>query len=134
MAKTGWTRSPLVGVLVGAFAGGLAVYLVEWIGHAVFGTADPSDLSSVTTEMFAAVLVAWIVGAAVAGGVATRWTRARPPGAGLAAGGLLLLGTIANLLAFPHPAWVAVAALVLMPLAALVAARTSAGAAADAAA
>lgn len=119
-----WVRSSVVGVVIGVLAGGLTVFLIESLGHALFGTGDPTDLTAITTPMWVSVLVAWILGSAVGGGVATYWG----PGSTVRAGGIvgvvLLAGAVANMFAFPHPAWMIVGAVVLMPLAALGAARS----------
>lgn len=124
--KRTWVTSPVVGTIIGVFAGGIVVMLLEAAGHRLFGTADPADLSSVTTPMFAAVLVAWVAGATAAAAVATLWARTASPWPGLVAGLVLLAGSVANLVAFPHPVWMAVGAVVLMPAGALLAARATA--------
>lgn len=126
MADSGrsWVRSPVVAGIVGVFAGGLSIFLIESLGHAIFGTASPDDLSSITPAMFASVLVAWIVGSAVAGAVATHWARASSITLGLIAGAVLLAGAVSTMLVIPHPTWMMVAAVVLMPLAALVGSRS----------
>lgn len=118
-----WARSSVVGVVIGVLAGGLTVFLIEALGHALLGTADPTDLTTVTTPMFLAVLVAWILGCAVGGAVATYWGRSSTVRAGGIVGLVLLAGAVANMFAFPHPAWMIVGAVILMPLAALGAAR-----------
>lgn len=118
-----WTRSRFVSVVIGMFAGGIAVLLLESAGHALLGTADPGDLSSVTPAMFASVLVAWIVGSAVAGAVATLWSRSDSVVPGVIVGLLLLAAAGANMLVIPHPTWMVVAAVLLMPATALLAAK-----------
>jgi hypothetical protein len=67
--------------------------------------------------MFVSVLVAWVVGAWVAGTVAAVWSKAASLVTGAVAGGVLLAGAVANLVAFPHPVWMMVAAVVLIPAA-----------------
>jgi hypothetical protein len=119
-----WVQSPLVGGLIGVFAGGLTIFLLEALGHAVLGTADPEDLSSVTPSMFASVLVAWIVGTAVAGALATYWARSTTVTLGVIVGLVLLAGAVSTMMAIPHPTWMKLAAVVLMPLAAVLAARS----------
>lgn len=119
-----WVRSSVVGVVVGVLAGGLTVFLIEALGHALLGTADPTDLTTVTTPMFLAVLVAWIFGCAVGGAVATYWGRSSTVRAGGIVGLVLLAGAVANMFAFPHPIWMMLGAVILMPLAALGAARS----------
>ncbi|NNM34987.1 MAG: hypothetical protein HKO53_18055 [Gemmatimonadetes bacterium] len=110
-----WVRSKVVGGLIGLFAGGVIIMLVESAGHALLGTADPGDLESVTVPMFLSVLVAWIVGSAVAGAVATRWSGATSGGLALVTGLILLGGAVSNMFVIPHPVWLMVAAVVLMP-------------------
>ena len=114
-SQKSWVRSKFVGGLVGLFAGGVAIMLVESAGHALFGTAAPGDLQSVTLPMFLSVLVAWTVGSAVAGAVATRWSAAGSGALALGMGLILLAGAVANMFAIPHPVWLMVAAVVLMP-------------------
>lgn len=121
--RGGWTRSRIVAGVVGVFAGGLVIFLLESLGHRLFGTADPTDLSSVTGPMFASVLVAWVVGSGVAGGLATHWAGVWTQTLGLVMGLILLAAAASNMLVIPHPVWMMVAAVVLMPLAALLAAR-----------
>lgn len=116
--KSSWASHPILAGIVGVFAGGLTIMLVEVAGHQLFGTATPGDLGSVTMPMFAAVLVAWIAGAAVAGFVATRWSGGRTRVPGLVGGLVLLGGSAMTMMAFPHPAWMAAGAVVLMPAAA----------------
>lgn len=118
-----WMRSSVVGVVVGVLAGGLTVFLIEALGHALFGTGDPADVTTITSPMWASVLVAWILGSAVGGAVATYWGRSHTVRAGGIVGLVLLAGAAANMFAFPHPVWMIVGAVVLMPLAALAAAR-----------
>ena len=118
-----WVRSRVVGGIVGVFCGGLTVFIVESGAAALFGTADPGDLASVTTPMFGSVLLAWIVGAALAAAVATRWSRSSTLTVGLVAGCVLFAGSVATMIAIPHPVWMVVATVVLMPAAAGVAAR-----------
>jgi Na+/phosphate symporter len=119
----GWARSSWIGGLVGTFAGGLTVFLLEGLGHALLGTVDPTDPSSITGTMFAAVFLAWIVGSAVAGAAATYWARSTTVTLGLIVGLILLAGAVSNMVVIPHPLWVNVGAVILMPLAAVLAAR-----------
>lgn len=124
MASGQWFAHPVVGGIVGVFAGGLTVMLAEAVGHLIFGTADPADLSTVTTPMMASVLVAWILGAAVAGLVATQWTGARSIWPGTISGLVLFAGSVATLFAIPHPVWMAISTVVLMPAAGWLAASS----------
>lgn len=121
--KRSWVRNRLVAGVIGVFAGATTIMLVESLGHTLFGTADPGDLASITVPMFLSVLVAWILGSAVAGGLATYWARATTLVLGTVMGLILLAGAVSTMMAIPHPLWMMVAAVVLMPAAALVAAR-----------
>ena len=115
--------SPVAGGVVGVFVGGLTVLLLESAGHTILGTEDPNDFASVTTPMFAAVLVAWIVAAWLGATVATIWSKGRTLVPGLVVGVILLAGSVSNFFLFPHPLWMVVGAVVLMPLAAYLGAR-----------
>lgn len=119
-------RSPVVAGIVGVFAGALTVFLLEAAGHAILGTADPDDLSTITAPMFVSVLVAWILGSAAAGWVATYWARSSSLVLGVVVGLVLLAAAGSNMLVIPHPAWMIAGAVVLMPLAAVLAARAAA--------
>jgi hypothetical protein len=76
--------------------------------------------------MFASVLVAWILGSAVAGAVATYWARTAGLTLGVIVGLTLLAGAVSTMIAIPHPLWMGAAAVVLMPVAAVLAARATA--------
>ena len=73
---------------------------------------------------FASVLVAWVLGAGAAAGVATAWNGGRSPLPGLVAAGLLLAGSGATMFAIPHPVWMVAGALLLMPAAAWLGVRS----------
>lgn len=118
-----WYASAFAGGVVGVFAGGLTIMLLEAAAHQFTGTADPANPASITTPMFLSVVVAWIAGCFVAGTVATLWARAQSVLPGVVAGLVLLAGAVMNFVTIPHPAWVMVAALLLMPTTAWLAAR-----------
>lgn len=126
MAKS-WVRSRFMGGVIGVFSGGLTILLLESLGHGLFGSVDPSDLTSVTGAMWGSVLVSWIVGAWIAGALATYWAKATRASLGLVVGLILLAGAVSNMVAFPHPVWMMAGAVVLMPTAAVVAARAFSG-------
>ena len=119
-----WTRHPVLASLVGVLAGALAIALTEWLAHQGLGAANPAQPSTISAPMFAAVLVAWVLGAGTAALVATAWGGGRSLWPGLAAAGVLLAGSVATMFAFPHPGWMIVGALVLMPAAAWLGARS----------
>jgi hypothetical protein len=118
-----WVRSPVVGGILGVFAGGLVILLVESAGHRLFGTAEPSDLTSVTGAMFGSVLFAWVAGSWVGGAVASYWSRARSVWPGTVVGLVLLAAAVSNMVAIPHPMWLMASAVILVPGAAIMAAR-----------
>jgi len=118
-----WYASPWIGGLIGVFAGGLAIMLIEMGGHLLFGSADPSNPSTITVPMFLSVLVAWIAGCWIAATVATVWSGARSIVPGVVCGVVLLAGAVMNFVTIPHPAWLMIAAFVLMPGTALLAAK-----------
>jgi hypothetical protein len=120
----GWVRSRVVGGIVGVFAGGLTIFLIESGAAALLGPAHPGDLSSATAPMFASVLIAWTVGAALAAAVATHWSRSSTLTVGVVTGSVLFAGSVGTMIAIPHPAWMVIATVVLMPSAAGVAAWT----------
>ena len=118
-----WVTSPLMGGIIGSFAGGLTVLVLESAGHRIFGTVDPTDLASVTTPMWVSVLVAWVVGSWVGGAVATAWSKTTTLVVGTVVGLVLLAGAMSNMFVIPHPVWMMVLAVVLMPGAAILAAK-----------
>lgn len=119
-----WTRHPVVAGVIGVLAGALAIALVEWLGHQWLGQADVTQPGTISVPMFAAVLVAWVLGAGAAGLVATAWSGGRSRAPGLGAAGVLLAGSVATMFAIPHPTWMVVGALVLMPAAAWLGAQS----------
>ena len=118
-----WINHPVVAGIVGVFAGGLAIAVIEWLGHQWLGPVQPGSGAVISDAMFGTVLVAWIVGAGTAGAVATLWSGRRTALPGAIGGLVLLAGSVATMFAFPHPGWVIVAAPVLMPAAAWFCAR-----------
>ncbi len=117
-----WFAHPVVGSIVGVFAGGISILLVETVAHALLGT--PRDAAAITPPMFASVLAAWVTGAGVAGLVGTAWSGARSLVPGTVGGLVLLAGAGVTMIAIPHPGWMIVGAVTLMPAAAWWAARS----------
>ncbi|HXE57829.1 MAG TPA: hypothetical protein VNK43_07505 [Gemmatimonadales bacterium] len=83
-------------------------------------------MASIPRRALVAVLLGWVAAAAAGAFVATRVSPARGRVHGHIVTVLLLAATIANLLAIPHPAWVWVGAVVLIPVAGWLAARAAA--------
>lgn len=120
--RTSWVNHPVAATVVGILAAAITVMLVESAGHALFGAGDPRAAGGITAAQYAAVLVAWILGAAVGALVAVRWARSRTVVPGVVVGAFILLGAVASFAAFPHPVWMMVASAAL-PLVGLGAAR-----------
>jgi hypothetical protein len=118
-----WTRHPVIAGVVGVFAGAVSIAVVEWVGHQLLGTVDLHQPAGISTSMFAFVLLAWVTGAAVAALVATVWGGGPSLLPAMVAAGVLVAGSVATLFAVPHPGWMTVGALVLMPTAAWVSAH-----------
>ncbi len=119
-----WTRHPFIAGLVGVLAGGVLIALIEWMGHQWLGRADLSRSETITPTQFGSVLVAWVLGAGWAALVATAWSGGGSRIPGLVAAGVLLAGSVATMFAIPHPVWMVVGALVLMPAAAWLGTRS----------
>ena len=104
----------ILGVVAGVIAGFVVVSIVQATGHAVYPVATGIDvndraamqalIASLPLGALAFVLLSWIAGAYVASMIALL-IGSRRRVAGLIAGGLVLLATIANLLMLPHPGW-----------------------------
>lgn len=83
-------------------------------------------VAGLPTAAFIAMLATWTVAAFAAAFVAARFGR-RGAWPGWVAGGLFLCATAANLLMIPHPAWMAIAGVVLVVAAGWFGARTGSG-------
>ena len=124
-----------LGVLAGIVGGTIVVGAVTMAGLKLFQPPQGIDLSSlakVQTPMseipwpaLVMSVLAWALGALAAGWIAAKVANGRRTG--LVAGAFLLLATIMNLVATPHPAWMWVLGVLLpLPLA-WVGARAAAG-------
>lgn len=114
---------PVAAGFIGVLAGGVVIALVEWCAHELLGPVDMRQPASIPVAVFGGVLLAWVLGAAAGGAVATAWGGRRTPWPGVAAGIVLLAAAGLNMAAFTHPAWVVAGAVVLMPAAAWWASR-----------
>lgn len=83
-------------------------------------------MAGLPTMVFIAMLATWTVAAFTAAAFAARFGR-RGAWPGWVAGGLFLCATAANLLMIPHPAWMAIAGVVLVVAAAWFGARMGSG-------
>lgn len=119
-----WIRHPVLAGVIGVLAGAVTIALLEWLGGLWLGRADLARPSTISPPMFAGVLLAWVLGAGTAALVATAWCGGRSRVPGLVAAGVLMAGSAATMLAIPHPGWMVAGALVLMPAAAWLGARS----------
>ena len=124
------TGSIVVGVVV-AF---LIVMAGDMLSQSLAASAGPAPadmtdraamgayMAGLPTGVFIVMLATWTVAAFAAAAIAARFGR-RGAWPGWVAGGLFLCATAANLLMIPHPAWMAVAGVVLVVAAAWFGAR-----------
>lgn len=110
----------VLGIVAGVLAGFVTVFAVEWIGHQVFPMPggipeDPEAMKAMTATLpfatLASVVAAWTLGA-LAGALVGNAIAQRAL-AGWIVVTLLIAATVANLLMFPHPAWMAACGIVL---------------------
>lgn len=112
----------IVAVIAGVVTAGVVIALIEMIGHAVFPPpvgVDFADPVSVSAMMQAApigallfVIVAWLAGIVAGATIAFLIVRENGKLNASIVGGLVLAGTIANLLMIPHPVWFSVVSVV----------------------
>jgi hypothetical protein len=110
----------VLGVVAGVLAGFVIVFAVEWLGHRIFPMpaempTDPEGMkamiASLPVETLGAVVAAWTLGAL--GGALIANAVARRAVAGWIAVLLLIAATVANLVMFPHPTWMAICGIAL---------------------
>ena len=112
----------IAGVAFGAVIATALIIVVQMIGHAVY-PAPPGivfgDPASVATMMFEVpagallfVILSYVIGAFGGGMLAALVARETPMLYAAIVGGLVLVGTVLNLFAIPHPTWFAVSAIV----------------------
>jgi hypothetical protein len=114
--------------VAGAFSAFVVVAVVEGIGHAIYAPAtlpDMSDSEAVATFVralplgaFLFVLAAYLAATIVGGVVAAVMARRHAMWLAVIVGGLILLASVINFVAIPHPIWFMAATLVGVPLAA----------------
>jgi len=112
----------IIGGVVAAFA---IVVLGDMLSQAMAASAGPAPtdmndraameayVAGLPTAVFVVMLATWTVAAFAAGVIAARFGR-RGAWPGWVAAGLFLCATAANLLMIPHPAWMAVAGVLLV--------------------
>lgn len=113
-----------VASIAGFVVSAIVVFAVEGVGHALFppppglDLANPQDqarlIAAVPGEAKVMVVVAWFLGALA--GSTTAMVIARKASAGWIVAGVMVVLSVWTTQMFPHPAWMAVCAVVL-PLA-----------------
>jgi hypothetical protein len=121
-----------------AVLGGVAVSLIIVTGadalvaslHPPPPGTDPSSASgqhhaigAMPLAAFVLLLSGWALAAGMGSFVASRVARRAPDLHGFTVGGILLVATVANLIAVRHPVWMWPAALILLPAASWAATR-----------
>lgn len=115
-------------VLAGMIASGLVVAAIEMLGHSLFmgSAAMPSSNDPLAVQAYAeglnfgalaSLLVAWCAGAYIGSMVAIRIAKGAERVTTLLVGGFILAATVMNFFQFPHPIWLMVGAIVLIPVA-----------------
>jgi hypothetical protein len=125
-------RSALV-LLAGVVAAVLVVVLVDTLVGSIYPLPSGTDLNdraavraavaTMPTAAFALLLGGWTVAAAAGAYLAARLARRSPALHGLIVALFVMMATIANLAAIPHPVWLWPAAIILIPAAGWAATR-----------
>jgi len=127
----------IIAVLVGTAVAFTVVMLVDLLVGSMHPVPEGTDvrdaesMAAVIAGMPVSALVVmvagWALAAAIGAFVAVRLTPERRASAGHLVALLFLLATLANLAMLPHPGWMWAAALVALPLAGWLGARTGTG-------
>lgn len=123
----------VLAILAGLAVAVVLVALIEGAGHVLFPLPeglDPHDAESIRTMMdriplpaIAAVLLAWTVATFAGGWVAARLAKRSPLAHSFGVFLPLLLTSIGTMMVIPHPAWMWIGVLTLLPAAMIAAAR-----------
>ncbi|MBU3698919.1 MAG: hypothetical protein FGM33_02760 [Candidatus Kapabacteria bacterium] len=116
----------VLAVVTGVVASSLVIMAVEFAGHAVLsgGSLIPDenhevllDAKSLSFEQLVSLLVAWSAGSFVGSYVGIRIAGGAEKMISLLIGAFVLAATVMNFFQFPHPTWLMVSAIVLIPVA-----------------
>ena len=101
--------------IAGVVIAGLLVWLVEMLGHAVYppptglNFADPDAMRAYIDRLPLGALLfvaaAWFIGTLGGTFAACKIGDAKPMIFAIVVGGLMLIGTLFNLVTIPHPLW-----------------------------
>lgn len=119
-------RSALV-LLAGVVVAVIVVTLMDGLAGRIFplpagvDTRDPESLrravAALPTTAFMLLLAGWVLAGAAGAYVAARLAAYAPVNHGMIVAGFVLLATVANLAAIPHPSWMWPAVIILIPAA-----------------
>ena len=112
----------ILAVIAGVVVAILTIFMIERLGHAVYPPptgidfSDPEAMSAYTDNASAMELLfpalAWVVATFLGGSLATAIARGAPMVNAAIIGGLILFGTVMNLVMIPHPLWFSIVAIV----------------------
>ncbi len=120
------TIRTVLAVLSGVIASALVIAAIEMFGHSLFmnGAAMPAPADTSAVQAYAegmsfgalaTLLVAWCAGAYIGSMVAIRIAKGAERVTTLLVGGFILAATVMNFFQFPHPAWLMISAIILIP-------------------
>lgn len=118
----------VLAALAGLVTMGIAVFLIEGLGHLLYPLPPGTDLSDPDTQRRLVAMVpgpakafvvgAWAVGSFIGAWVAARLATAHRRGAALTVGAVMVVLVAVNVSTIPHPVWMVAAGLILpIPLA-----------------
>lgn len=123
--------------LAGIVTAFVLIMLIEKLGHIIYPPPTDLDFSDpevmrpyIATLPFLALLfpmIAWVIATFAGTVLACKIGTANPLLFAASVGGLVLAGTIANLLMIKHPLWFSLVSLVAVAASAWIAARVSSG-------
>jgi hypothetical protein len=124
----------ILGIVVGVLVAMAVVFATEWViqliapAPADFNMRDPEQVrtrvASLPTWMIALVLVGYLVGTGLGSWAAVRIARTTALWPGLVVGAAIFLATLYNLMTIPHPIWFMGIAVVGIPIASWLGARS----------
>ena len=128
--------------IAGVVIAGLLVWLVEMLGHTVYppptdlNFADPDAMRTYIDALPVGALLfvaaAWFIGTLGGTAAACKIGDAKPMIFAIVVGGLMLLGTMFNLVTIPHPLWFSILGVVGIIVAAWLGMTLGAGTASEA--
>jgi hypothetical protein len=124
--------------ITGVVTAFVLIMLIEKLGHSIYPPPPDIDFSDpeamrpyIATLPFLALLfpmIAWVVATFAGTALACKIGTANPLAFAAVVGGLVLAGTIANLIVIPHPVWFSAVSLAAIAASAWIAVRVASGA------